>query len=264
MLDKNSNQGGTVGKALAILDVVESFGTPVRFNDILAKSPYPKASTYRFLQTLTQQSMLHFEEETGLYSLGSRLVRLAHSAWRQASLAPIAARYLDRLSAMTSETIHLAQLDGAQVLYLDKRNANRPIEMFSDAGKIGPAYCTGVGKAMLAFLCPERQKRIVSQQSFYRYTEHTITQASTLMQELAEIQKIGVAFDRGEHEANIICIAAPILTPNQRVIGGISITGSLNRMTVQTLEGYSGRVQETARQIGNDAAQWMFPHTEGK
>ena len=91
------------------------------------------------------------------YALGVRLVRLAHAAWAQSSLAPLARPYLDRLSAETGETIHLAQLDQGQVLYVDKRNAARPVEMFAQAGKVGPAYCTGVGKAMLAYL-PNRRR----------------------------------------------------------------------------------------------------------
>ena len=85
-------------------------------------------------------------------ALGVRLVRLAHAAWAQSSIAPLARPYIDRLSAEVGETIHLAQLDLGQVLYVDKRNAQRPVEMFSQAGKVGPAYCTGVGKAMLAYL----------------------------------------------------------------------------------------------------------------
>ena len=83
------------------------------------------------------------------------VLRLAHAAWATSSLAPIARPYLDELSAETGETIHLAQMDGGQVLYVDKRNATKPVEMFAQAGKVGPAYCTGVGKAMLAFMPPE-------------------------------------------------------------------------------------------------------------
>ena len=143
---------GTVGKALDVLDMVATAARPVRFTELLAQSRYPKATLYRFLQTLTNQGMLAFDPATQTYALGVRLVRLAHAAWSQSSLAPIARPWLDRLAADLGETVHLAQLDQGQVLYVDKRNAARPVEMFSSAGKVGPAYCTGVGKAMLAFL----------------------------------------------------------------------------------------------------------------
>ena len=131
-------------------------------------SPYPKATLFRFLQTLVSQGMLSLDPETSSYSLGVRLVRLAHAAWKQSSLAPVARPFLDALSAEMGETVHLAQLDGAHVLYVDKRNARVPIEMFSQAGKVGPAYCTGVGKAMLAFLPADQLGRLMPQMAFHR------------------------------------------------------------------------------------------------
>lgn len=254
---------GTVGKALNILDIVENFGKPVRFVQIMKHSPYPKPTTFRFLQTLTRQRMLALNPDTGHYSLGVRLMRLAHSAWKQASLAPIAAPFLDQLSKKTGETIHLAQLDGAQVLYLDKRNAIRPVSMFSDAGKIGPAYCTGVGKAMMAFLETDARKNLIAQQSFFKYTENSITSAQQLEAELKQIRSARISFDREEHEPNIICIASPILTPSGRVIGGISITSSTNRVSLENLQDYSDDLKSTADKIGEAAFQWMFPDTGG-
>ena len=165
---------GTVGKALDVLDLVASFGRPVRFSEVLESAAFPKATLYRFLQTLTNQGMLTYDADRQTYALGVRLVRLAHAAWAQSSLAPIARPYLDALAAETGETVHLAQMDQGQVLYVDKRNAARPVEMFSQAGKVGPAYCTGVGKAMLAFMPKEAVIAAVARQSFHRFTEHTL------------------------------------------------------------------------------------------
>lgn len=74
-------EDGTVGKALAVLDQVAAFGHPVRFNEILADSPYPKPTLYRFVQTLTNQGMLAYDPDRQTYAPGVRLVRLAHAAW---------------------------------------------------------------------------------------------------------------------------------------------------------------------------------------
>ena len=165
-----SNSDGTVGKALDVLYMVAGAGRPVRFTELLANSAFPKATLYRFLQTLTNQGMLMLDPDRGTYTLGVRLVRLAHAAWAQSSLAPLARPYLDVLSEETAETIHLAQMDQGQVLYVDKRNAARPVEMFAQAGKVGPAYCTGVGKAMLAYLSDEDLQAAIDRQSFHRFT----------------------------------------------------------------------------------------------
>ena len=96
---------GTVGKALDVLDMVAMAGRPVRFTELLVSSSYPKATMYRFLQTLTNQGMLTYDPDRQLYSLGVRLVRLAHAAWAQSSLAPIARPWIDMLSGEVGETI---------------------------------------------------------------------------------------------------------------------------------------------------------------
>lgn len=250
---------GTVGKALDVLDRVAACGRPVRFAELLAASPYPKATLFRFLQTLVSQGMLSIDPDSGSYGLGVRLVRLAHAAWKQSSLAPIARPYIDRLSSDMGETVHLAQLDGAHVLYVDKRNARVPIEMFSQAGKVGPAYCTGVGKAMLAFLPEDHLRRLLPQMSFHRYTPATLTSPAALAVELAAIRRAGHAFDREEHEPGIICVAAPILSSQGRVLGALSLTSSTERTTLAALEACAGRVKAAAAEIAHEAENWRFP-----
>ena len=253
---------GTVGKALDVLDQVAAYGRPVRFATLLSDSVYPKATLYRLLQTLTNQNMLEYDEEYQTYATGMRLVRLAHRAWTQSSLAPIARAHLDRLSAEVQHTVHLAQLDNAQVLYVDKRNAAQPVEMFSDAGKVGPAYCTGVGKAMLAFLSDTERQNAIAQQSFHRFTEQTYTTAEALADELAVIRTRGYAFDREEHEPEIICIAQPILTDSARMLGALSITGSTRKITLAELESLAPSLAHTAAAIAADAQDWRFPDTK--
>lgn len=250
---------GTVGKALAVLDQVAAYGRPVRFSELLADSAFPKATLYRFVQTLTNQGMLSFDPERQTYALGIRLVRLAHAAWEQSSLAPLARPHLDALSAKLGETVHLAQLDHAQVLYVDKRNAAKPVEMFSQAGKVGPAYCTGVGKAMLAFLPEESLAPIIAQQSFHGFTPQTHTSADSLRADLAECRARGYALDREEHEPGIICLALPILSGSGRVLGALSITSTTARMALGDLEAIAPLIRDTAARIAADAETWRFP-----
>ncbi|MDE3078527.1 MAG: IclR family transcriptional regulator [Paracoccaceae bacterium] len=255
---------GTVGKALDILDMVAGHGRPVRFSELLAEGRFPKATLYRLLQTLTNQGMLAFDPERQSYAPGMRLVRLAHSAWRQSSLAPVARPHLDALAAEVGETIHLAQLDTGQVLYVDKRNARQPVEMFSQAGKVGPAYCTGVGKAMMAFLDAAELEGVVQRQSFHRFTEHTLASPEALKAELAAIRARGYAFDREEHEPGIICVALPILSRGDRVIGALSVTSTKERTTLAALEALVPKIRETAARIAAEAESWRFPEQDNR
>ena len=250
---------GTVGKALDVLDAVAAFGRPVRFTEMLGSSAYPKATLYRFLQTLTRQGMLSHDETLGTYSLGIRLVRLAHAAWSTSSLAPIARPYLDELSVETGETIHLAQLDQGQVLYVDKRNAAKPVDMFSSAGKVGPAYCTGVGKAMLAYLDDSALDAALARQSFHRFTPATLNSIEKLKAELVTIRACGHAFDREEHEPGIICCAVPILSRAGLAVGAISVTSTTARTSLAALESQAGRIKDIANKIAMAAEDWRFP-----
>jgi DNA-binding IclR family transcriptional regulator len=250
---------GTVGKACDVLDQVASYPHPVRFGQLLDSSAFPKATLYRFLQTLVSQGMLSYDPDRQTYALGMRLVRLAHAAWTHSSLAPIARVHLDQLSKDVGETVHLAQMDASQVLYVDKRNASQPVEMYSQAGKIGPAYCTGVGKAMMAYLPEDELARVIDQQSFHRFTPTTLTTAAELRDELEAIKTRGHAFDREEHEPGIICIAMPILTDRGRVLGAISVTGTTARRTLKELTALAPKLANVANRISADAQAWRFP-----
>lgn len=250
---------GTIGKALEVLDQVAAVGAPVRFTELLARSPYPKATLYRLIQTLTNQGMLSYDPDRQTYALGVRLVRLAHAAWRTSSLAPLARPHLDSLSEDVGETVHLAQLDHAHVLYVDKRNAVDAVEMYSSAGKVGPAYCTGVGKAMLAFLSDSDLTPILAQQSFHKFTDNTLTSARALRSELRDIRTNGYGFDREEHEPGIICVALPILTNSGRVLGALSVTSTTERQTLSILESLVPRIRVAATAISQEAQDWRFP-----
>ncbi|WGH80338.1 IclR family transcriptional regulator [Jannaschia ovalis] len=252
-----AGQDGTVGKALGVLDRVAGFGRPVRFAELLEGSDLPKATLYRLLQTLLRQDMLTLDPETGRYAPGIRLVRLAHAAWSQSSLAPIARPHLDRLAHEVGQTVHLAQLDGAQVLYVDKRGPAAAVRMYSEAGKVGPAYCTGVGKAMLAFLPEPELEAALARQAWHRFTPATITDPAAMRDELAAIRAAGHAFDREEHEPGITCLAMPILAPSGRVLGAVSITGA--GLGVEALMQHRGAQARAVADISGDLRDWRFP-----
>ncbi|MDO5630889.1 MAG: IclR family transcriptional regulator [Paracoccus sp. (in: a-proteobacteria)] len=253
---------GTVGRTLAVLDLVAAFDRPVRFAELLPVAELPKATLYRFLQVLVRQDMLMFDEDRQSYAPGIRLVRLAHAAWAQSSLASVARDVLDRLAAELGQTVHLAQLDNGAVLYVDKRNAAQPVEMFSQSGKVGPAYCTGVGKAMLAYLPDDRLADAISRQSFHRHTPNTLTTPDALRADLARIRERGYALDDQEHEAGIACIAAPILSGSGRMLGALSVTTTTATVPRADLLALARPVTVAAREIASAAEAWRFPERQ--
>ncbi|MDO6727022.1 MAG: IclR family transcriptional regulator [Cognatishimia sp.] len=258
-MTKPEKKDGTVGKALEILDLVAEVGRPVRFSELLVTSQHPKATLYRFLQTLTNQGMLSYDEEKQTYAMGLRLVRLAHSAWQNSSLAPVAADILDQLEKEIGETIHLAQMENGQVLFVDKRRSSVLFETLAQTGRVAPAHCTGVGKVILAYMSAERLERALRQQAFVPYTATTHRDRESLIKEFEEIRSAGFAFDREEHEQGIISIAAPILLNNGRVVGSISVATSTTRFTLKDLEAFKPALLNATQKIGDAATTWQFP-----
>lgn len=250
---------GPVTKALMLLDVFAAAERPMRFSDLKNELPFPKATLHRMLKSLVDERMLAHDESTSTYQLGPRLIRLAHAAWAHSSLAEAAHPVLDSLHAELGKTIHLAQLDGGQVLYLDKRVGNRGLAMFSRPGKVGPAYCTGVGKAMMAALSRPSLDECLLRQTFARFTAHTITTRDDLLRELDQIRQRGHAFDREEHEPGIICIAVPILAPDGALFGGLSATNPGSVEDIKQLEALAPTLKEAARIIASDASMRMAP-----
>lgn len=250
---------GTVGKALEVLDQVAAFGRPVRFSELLEHSRFPKATLYRFVQSLTKQGMLAYDAERQSYAPGLRLVRLAHAAWQQSSLAPIARPHIDALAEKVREAVHLAQIDHGHVIFVDKRKKTNMFDTLAQTGLVAPSYCTGVGKAILAFLPEDRRAEALKVQAFVSYTPQTHKTPASLRPELAEIREDGIAFDREEHEQGIISVAAPILRADEDVIGAISIATSTARRSLDDLRGLSPVLRQTASNIATEIEHWHFP-----
>lgn len=246
-----------ISKAFFLLDIIAGSEGPARFAELQRTSGFPKATLHRLLRQLEQEGMVVHDARAQRYRLGLRLIRLAHGAWQDASLAQVGGPYIEELSSALGMTVHLACLESGQVLYLDKRNRTHGVEMFSRPGRIGPAYCTGVGKAMLASLPPERLCEALDRQAFYRHTPKTLTDRAALEAELAEIRERGYAFDNEEHEPSIICVAVPILSGEGALIGGLSVTTTTHAGSLEELEAMVPQLQKTAHRIAG-AAEIQF------
>ena len=112
---------------------------------------------------------------------------------------------------------------------------------------------------MMAFLEEPELSKVISKQAFFKYTDHTITSVKALRKELTIIKQEGISFDRQEHEEKIICISSPILTSNGKVIGGLSITSSIDIHSLKRLEKFKPELLETSELIGREAGAWSFP-----
>ncbi|VTU25001.1 Transcriptional regulator KdgR [Variovorax sp. PBS-H4] len=226
----------TVHRALSLAQVAESAGLP-------------RATAHRMLTALREIGFIQQEARSGLYGLGIRLFELGNLALANMDLMREAKPFMDRLSRLAGETVHLGVFDGYNVIVVEREDPQERISARDLSGtESAPAYCTSVGKAVLAFQGPEVIERIVAA-GMRPFTANTLTTAEALSADLAAIRKRGYSIDNSEHQVWVRCVAAPIRNAGGQVFAAVSITGSADRVTEARTEQLSGLVIQTADSI---------------
>ncbi len=250
---------GTLGKALDVVTAIANSRNPLRFTDLLKQVDQPRGTLHRNISNLLEEGFIAMSPETHVYSLGPRLLQLASQAWADNELRGIAQPHIRALNELAGETVHLAILQGDQVVYLDKFEAQQSLRMHSQIGRSAPVYCTGVGKAILSGLSDEAFETLANALNFQRFTENTIMNVEDLRQDRAATIARGYAIDAEEHEAGIRCAAAPIKDQAGLLLGGVSITAPAYRVSDEAYAQWAQWVQKTAADIGADADIKMGP-----
>lgn len=227
----------SVTHVLKTLDYLERCGSSGAGVTEVAKAlGVHKSTASRLLATLRTRGYVTRDELTGKYSLGIRLVELAKAKLEQFDLRTYARPYLEELSKLTRETIHLAIMEQDRLVYIDKIDSTHLLIMRSKIGyRISP-HCTALGKAILAVLPEEKRNAVLEGLELHRFTANTITAPIELQKHLDLVAAQGFACDDEEHEEGIRCVAAPIRDHSQAVLGAISISAPTTRMSRQRMK----------------------------
>lgn len=217
-------------RAIDILTAL-SDGKPRTLAELSEDITLSSSTTYRLITTLAYHNYIERDEHTGKYTLGFACLELAQSYQINNRIRKVALPELEILRDQTAETIHLAILDNMEVVYLEKLHGLHAIGLMSShVGGRALAYCTGLGKALLAYIDQERVRAHFERVEFTRYTDTTIDSVDELMRHLDLVHHQGYAWDEGEHEPDVCCVAAPIFDLSGRVVAAISIAGPSTRM----------------------------------
>lgn len=249
---------GTLGKAIALLDLVVTADAPLRFTDILSITGQPRGTLHRQLSHLVDEGLLVQRRDLA-YEPGIRLLKFASRAWARNTFRTIAAPHLRRLHEETGETVHLGVLRNAEIIYVDKVESRQRVRMESQVGNASPVYCTGLGKAALSVLPANRLDALLNTLEFHQFTVNTHLSPVSLKHDLDESRRRGYAFDQEEHEAEIRCVAAAIHDADFDLVAGVSVTGPAYRVTMAQLDAWSVPVRDTARAISADIAIRLGP-----
>ena len=208
-----------------------------------------KSNVHSILSTFTAMEYLRQDKETGKYKLGLAVYTLCHALGDELIIGNIAQPYMQELSDWSGEQVYLGVPYGDEVIYV---NSAYPMEsinlMRTIMGERTRMYCTGLGKAMMAYLPNEDVNRYL-QKELPACTDYTITDPETLRAELKQIRERGYAIDNMEHEFGIKCVGMPILNRQQKLEAAISISGPSLRFSPERIPVLVEKLRKTVTKI---------------
>ncbi|CEP66196.1 Transcription regulator IclR, C-terminal [Moorella glycerini] len=239
----------SVQRALYILERLASCKNGATASEIAKELGVNRSTVFRLMETLIHEGYVRQAAITKRYYLTMKVFSLGSKLLDEMDIRTSARGILEALQKETGHTIHLGLRDLNEVVYIDKISGTNPIQMYSMIGRRAPLYCTGVGKAILAFLKEEEIESYMHNIVFTKFTPNTITDPEHLKQELNQIRDRGYALDLEEHENGIRCVAAPIFNYNHEVIGSISVAAVAITLGEKNIEDYVSAVMHAARTI---------------
>lgn len=211
----------------------------------------PKSTCFNILQTLVARGLLTESPDTGRFRLGATAIRLGGACLDQLDVRQTARPVMERLSTDAGETVILAvmQEPNLDVIYIDKVVSSKAVVANSDLGRKDKAYCTALGKAMLAWLPSERLERYLRSTKLVPVTPRTVTSPGALREQLSLVRAQGWAINDGELDNEGGGVAAPIFDHTGQAVAAISLAVPRFRMSPDRLQGLTAQVLTATREI---------------
>jgi DNA-binding IclR family transcriptional regulator len=239
-------------RGLAILERIANSRRGLTFAQLARFFEFPKSSVHTLVLTLEREGYLQRDDATGRYMTGRKLVQIAGMTLDGLVVRERAAPLMRGLVAETGMTAHLAVLDRNEVTVVAKVDRPGVHRIATWVGKRMDVHCTSLGKCLIAYLPDEQVDRLINDRGLLRHNEHTIVSPERLKQELSRTRTLGYALDDEEEELGGRCVGAPVRERDGRVVAAVSVAGSTDQITVDTLTTISTQVMGAALAISKE------------
>jgi IclR family transcriptional regulator, pca regulon regulatory protein len=234
-----STYSQSLERGLAILSAFRSGRPLLGVSELGRDIGLSRSTTHRYVATLAALGYLQQDPATKKYRLGPRVLDLGFSAINSMELREVAAPHLRELSDVTGYTVNMAILDGLDIVYVERsrsaRAGQREIDLNLHVGSRLPAYCTSLGKVMLAFLEENDQKAALAGIDFTRRGPNTVTSRAAFLLELKRVREDGFAINNEELAYGLRSIAAPILSRDAVAVAAINLAVHSSMVSMEDL-----------------------------
>ena len=226
----------SIGRGFAIIEEIARNRDGIGLADLSKRVGLHNSTTFHLVKTMVSLGYVRQMKDSKRYRIGRPLFALAASALDEVEMMSLAAPVLDELARTSGESAHFSVPMGDAVVVLARTSGPGAFQLSDRVGVVRPAHCTALGKIMLAALAPGQFERYLQRAELKANTPKSITTTEHLAREIAEVRRAGLAFDDGEFDAEVRCVALPVRDFSGRVIGAIGISGPVWRLSIEALQ----------------------------
>jgi DNA-binding IclR family transcriptional regulator len=234
-IEQSNSAAKTILEGLAVLGLFNHLATEWTISKIAERLAIPYSTAYRYVTTLEQAGYLIRQESTGAYRLGLPVIELAGVALNQLEVRVHGVGQLDQLADESGLNANMAVLDHGDVFHIAYAVRSEVPRSYTALGRRAVAHCTALGKVLLADLPFSEVRKIIEKYGWRPYTIRSIQDFKTLERVLEEVREQGYALDDGERRLNTRCVAAPVRDRSQRVVAAISVSGTREQITTESI-----------------------------
>jgi len=216
-----------------------------------------RAGSHRFLSTLKELGYAD-KDDSSRYFLTSKVVELGMKVLDRFEIRKIARPFLQELSAKFNETTNLGYFNGEEVLTIDKIDSTEILRMDAGIGGGEPAYCTSLGKAILAFLPDMQLKEYLHAIELIPFTPNTLVSKDKLKKELMQIKENGYSIDDEELSIGLRCVGAPLFNHSGQALYAISLSGPSIRMGSKRIEEMQRALKKVCQNLSGKMGDYYF------
>lgn len=246
----------SLAKGIRILELL-SENNDLSVTQVAKRMNMNRASSHRFLATLKELGYAD-KDESSRYYLTSKVIELGTKVLDRFEFRKIAHPFLQAVASKFNETINLGFFNGNQVITIDKINSTEILRMDAGIGGREPAYCTSLGKAILAYLPENQLKEYLKAIALTPYTPNTVTSKKKLKEELIHIRENGYAIDNEELSVGLRCVGAPVFDHSGQARYAISISGPSIRFGSKRLQEMQQALKKNCQSLSEKLESQSF------
>ncbi|WP_108661421.1 IclR family transcriptional regulator [Acuticoccus kandeliae] len=239
-------------RAFAILEIIASHRDGISLANLSKEVGLHSSTTYHLARTMTSLGYVRQDPDNKRYFVGRMVFSIAANSRYEIDIVTIAGPILDDLSQATGESSHLAMVSGDDIVIVARTNGTGAFQLQERHGGVRPGHATALGKVILAGMTADELARYLETHPMTQLTPKTITDQGMLLRELERTRETGFAYDDGEFNAEVRCVAYAVRDFTGRVIGSIGVSGPIWRVTLQSLQALTTMVEEAGQRLSSE------------